>query len=82
MYHDELKPINGTGWKAKKKPSSFFPDSWDQEKVLMEISHAFENKALVTGSSYRYTGYTSEKIKIEMIIREGKIETAYPIFNP
>lgn len=82
MYHDDLKTINGTGWKTKKKASTFFPDSWNQDKILMEISHAFESKTIVPGSSYRYTGYTSEKIKIEMIIREGKIETAFPIFNP
>ena len=82
MYHEDLKPINGTGWKAKKKTSTFFPDSWDQNKVLTEISHAFESKTLKPGSSYRYTGYTSEGIEIEMIIRDEKIETAYPIFNP
>lgn len=79
MYHQDLKPINGTGWKKKGSLSTFFPDSWNHEKVLIEISHAMENKMLVAGFANKYRGTTSNGITIEMFINNGILDTAYPI---
>ncbi len=78
----EVKDANGN-FIAKKSNggySTFFPDSWDQMRVLDEIKHARNNKKFVSGNEY--WGYSKDgKIKIHMYLRnDGTIISAYPKF--
>ena len=63
---------------VKGNNSTFFSDSWNEEKVLYEISYAFENKQLVPSSTNKYRGTSASGIQIEMYINNGVIKTAYP----
>jgi Bacterial EndoU nuclease len=77
----EVKDTTGK-WIRKsgnKGYSSFFPDNWDKQKVLEEITHAFNNKVFDTGNTWK--GLTSNGIEIEMYIgTNGEIISAFPKF--
>lgn len=72
-----------------KKPSTFFPYIWSREIIQQKIIEAYKyaRKYKVepifqadTGN-FLLHGFTSEYIKIEMIINtKGQLITAYPIF--
>ena len=52
---------------GNKGYSSFFPDSWSKDKVKVEISNAFNNKAFVRGNEYK--GYSVDgNIEIRMYL--------------
>ncbi len=74
---DGLVNDQGTNWKVKKNKSTFFPDSWNTEKIQAEIAHAFKNKTLERGN--KYSGFTTGGKKITMYLDDvGKIKTAFP----
>ena len=56
-----VKELNA--WKQKSNPSTFFPDSWGEDKIQSVIKEASENLIEVNGRNY--TGVTSNGIKIE-----------------
>ncbi|MFL5729545.1 MAG: EndoU domain-containing protein [Cytophagaceae bacterium] len=67
-------------WIRKEGRSSFYPDAWSKEKVLSEITSAFNNPAKVSkgtkwesvsDSGIKISGYTNE---------QGQITTAYPLY--
>ncbi|MBK8474374.1 MAG: EndoU domain-containing protein [Sphingobacteriales bacterium] len=90
----ERTPTNMGCYKAKLlKPDGsfmynkdFFPDEWDENKVIDEIKVAWGNmvdKQDVWGSG-KYLGYTSppENIPVEIKMDGNKIKTAWPRWNP
>lgn len=67
-------------WVQKTAESSFFPVSWTENKILSEISSAFNNKALITGNTWE--GMSNSGILIRMYIKtDGSniIISAFPI---
>ncbi|HDR7448521.1 hypothetical protein COF68_31665 [Bacillus toyonensis] len=64
---------------AKTALSSFSPRDWDRVQVLDSIKEAYNNKIQV--DTVRYTGQTSLGFKVEMIIKNNEIITAYPIYT-
>ncbi|MDM5153542.1 WXG100 family type VII secretion target [Bacillus sp. DX1.1] len=66
--------------KLKNAKSTFFPKDWTEQQVIDSINEAFNNKELYKGN--RYIGITTNGIKIEMQIKNGKITSAYPIYTP
>ncbi|MBF7149963.1 EndoU domain-containing protein [Bacillus toyonensis] len=64
---------------AKTALSSFFPRDWDRVQVLDSIKEAFNNKVQV--DTVRYVGQTSHGFKVEMIIKNNEIITAYPVYT-
>jgi Bacterial EndoU nuclease len=68
-------------WIRKEGRSSFYPDNWSKEKVLKEITSAFNDPSKiskgakwesVSDSGIKISGYTNE---------QGQITTAYPIYK-
>ncbi|TKI88263.1 hypothetical protein FC695_37965, partial [Bacillus cereus] len=59
--------------------SSFFPKDWDRVQVLDSIKEAYDNKIQV--DTVRYVGQTSHGFKVEMIIQNNEIITAYPVYT-
>lgn len=79
VYKARVK-INGV---EKPTPSTFFPDSWSEEKVLKAINSAFNNKKYHSKSNvpsndiYRAT---IEGVEIEMYVEiaTGKLVSVFP----
>ena len=66
------------------KKKSFWPDTWDEFKVVDEIEHAFGNKVYKPElSPNTWEGTTTGGQKIRMFIKEsdGSIISAFPILD-
>jgi len=66
-------------WINKSKPTNFFPDKWTLQKLFKELDVAYRNK--VHFKSAIYYGYTTEKIKVKIIIKENKALTMFPLIE-
>ena len=66
-------------WRVKKKPSTFFPDDWSQQRIQEELAIAFQNKKFQSGNAYN--GKMSNGVKVRFHIENGIIKSAYPNFN-
>jgi hypothetical protein len=73
-----LNPATGT-WVRKGPPSTFFPDSWSQTRVVDEIRGAYAN-GTVQGSSWR--GVSPSGVPIRGYLdQNGDIVTAFPVMG-
>jgi hypothetical protein len=81
LFKAKVKVKNGNGkWVAKVSNqgySTFYPESWSEEKTEKEILHAFDNKRKVNGDLWE--GKSSEGIIIQMYLRDDNtIASAFP----
>jgi hypothetical protein len=69
-------------FQGEKYAKTFFPQEWDEVKVIEKIIEAFNNSVVkeFNGITYKLEGITTEGIKIFMAIdKEGVVKTIYPI---
>jgi len=66
-------------WLKKSSPTHFFPDNWTLQKLFKELDNAYMNKTHFDGSIY--FGYTSEKIKVKIIIKGNNALTMFPVIK-
>ncbi|GHU39256.1 hypothetical protein FACS1894192_12440 [Bacilli bacterium] len=66
--------INGT---TKNSYSTFFPKEWSNQKIIDEINYAYGNMELSKRPGV-YKGTASNGMEIEIQIKNGKIDSAYP----
>lgn len=79
VYTATIAVQHGSQW--REKFSSFFPDSMDREDVVSVVLHAFENSENPSAQPWRgpsglgfdVQGYT---------LRDGDINTAFPVYEP
>jgi len=70
-----------SAWIRKEARSSFYPDEWSKEKVLKEITSAFNSPAKVSKGS-KWESVSDSGIKISGYTNDqGQITTAYPIYR-
>jgi hypothetical protein len=68
-------------WIKKEGRSSFYPDGWSKEKVLMEITSAFSNPDKIS-SGPKWESISDSGIKISGYTnQQGQITTAYPRYK-
>ena len=66
-------------WVDKSNPTHFFPDNWTIQKLFKELDNAYLNKTHYEDSIY--FGYTSEKIKVKIIVKNDNALTMYPVIE-
>lgn len=78
IYEAKVAVKNASGALVhKKRESTFFPDSWSQQKIKEEVSGAFKNKT--TAADGKWLGTSPSGVKIEGYLDpHGNIATAYP----
>lgn len=76
----EIKnPTDGNYIEKLAPETSIFPPSWSDNKTLLEISIAFENRSFVDGNTYK--GFSSFGFEIRMYVNSNnEIISAFPIF--
>lgn len=67
--------INGV---LKGPKSTFFPRDWTPQQVIDSVNEAFDNRVNIKNN--KFIGKTSTGMKIEIILRNDKIISAYPIY--
>ncbi len=65
----------------KKERSSFFPRDWTQEQVEKAILEAYENSKPAPLNPTVLRGTAAGGMVIEIRTKNGKIQTAYPIYK-
>jgi hypothetical protein len=64
----------------KQQQSSFFPQSWNKEKIVLEIKGAYANS--MSDSTGKWSEESSSGIKIEGgRDKDGGIATAFPKYE-
>lgn len=57
----------------------FFPDDWDEYKVVEEIKYAWPNKTQIPGDNFAYWGYLTNGQRIKIVLNtNGTIKTCFP----
>ncbi|MEM5687568.1 EndoU domain-containing protein [Bacillus cereus] len=56
-----------------------FPKDWNRVQVVDSIKEAYTNRVQIAPN--KYVGQTSSGFKVEMIIENGEITTAYPKYT-
>lgn len=67
--------INGV---PKGPKSTFFPKEWTPQQVIDSVNEAYNNKVNIKNN--KYIGKTSSGMEVELILRNDKIISAYPIY--
>jgi hypothetical protein len=68
---------DGGQWLGKN--STFYPDAMSREEVIEAVLHAFRSRT--SGSSEKFRGPSGHGFTIEGYFQNGRINTAYPIFQ-
>jgi hypothetical protein len=64
-----------------KNNSSMFPLSWDPTTYMFEIQYAYNNRKQCEIYPFKFHSVTMSGIPVEFIIKDGKLRTAYPIYE-
>ena len=59
--------------------STFFPKEWNEDQVISAINEAYKNKVPNPKVTDSFRG-ESNGVIIDMFIKNGKIESAFPIW--
>ncbi|MGG3510300.1 WXG100 family type VII secretion target [Paenibacillus lautus] len=62
----------------KGPKSTFFPKEWTPQQVVDAVNEAFNNKVNIKNN--KYIGKTSSGMEIEIILRNDKIISAFPVY--
>lgn len=77
----EVKDPRTGEWVRKRTQSTFFPESWDRQRVRREVLEAYANKTDMPDGAW--TGTSRSGMKIEGFVDEtGRITSAYPRTEP
>ncbi|HYU35082.1 MAG TPA: EndoU domain-containing protein [Thermoanaerobaculia bacterium] len=71
--------IRTSGGRWLGKQSTFYPDRMSRQDVLAAILNAYRRRT--TGSSEQFRGPSGQGFTIEGWYQNGRINTAYPIFQ-
>ncbi|MEL0454591.1 EndoU domain-containing protein [Flavobacteriaceae bacterium SZ-1-7] len=75
----EFYDVRTKKWIVKKIPSTFFPKNWNLATLLMECKFAFDRLKAENLIDGKVKSVTQSKIEVEMIIKNGKLKSLYPI---
>ena len=79
MARFEFYNVRTNKWIEKKTPSTFFPKNWNLATLLMECKFAFDKLQVSDLSDTKIKSITKSNIEVEMIIKNGKLKSLYPL---
>ena len=62
----------------KGPKSTLFPKNYSPQEVINAVNEAFSNKKIYKNNIYR--GKSKSGMEIEFVIKNGKIDSAYPLY--
>lgn len=77
VYVADVEIRNGAGRWLRKR-STFYPDRMSRQQVIAAILHAFRGRA---GGGEKFRGPSGHGFTIEGYFQNGRINTAYPIYQ-
>jgi hypothetical protein len=79
VYTAEVEIRGGAGGRWLEKGSTLYPDALSRQDVLQAILHAFRERT--TGRAEKFRGPSGRGFTIEGYFQNGRINTAYPIYQ-
>jgi hypothetical protein len=76
VYMAEVEIRDGGHW--IEKGSTFYPDALSRQEVIQAVLHAFRGR---TGDGEKFRGPSGHGFTIEGYFQNGRINTAYPIYQ-
>ncbi|MCL7819274.1 EndoU domain-containing protein [Pasteurella multocida] len=65
--------------KGNKGVSTMFPKTWTEDRLKVELEHAFRNRSRVADTKNKWEGTTKSGVKVEWVInKDGYLSTVYP----
>ncbi|MCL7765921.1 EndoU domain-containing protein [Pasteurella multocida] len=65
--------------KNKDSISTMFPRTWTEDRLKVELEHAFNNRVPMEKFENKWEGITKSGVKVEWVInKEGYLSTVYP----
>ncbi|MFC1100648.1 EndoU domain-containing protein [Pasteurella multocida] len=65
--------------KNKDSTSTMFPRTWTEDRLKVELEHAFRNRSRVADTKNKWEGTTKSGVKVEWVInKDGYLSTVYP----
>ncbi len=77
VYTAEVEIRSGGDWLPKR--STLYPDRLSRDAVIQAALHAFASRT--TGGAEKFRGPSGQGFTIEGYYQNGRINSAYPIFN-
>lgn len=77
----EFYDKNTSKWIQKKASSTFFPKTWTPTDLFNECDFANSNKIKKASSTYVYSSKTISGIPVEIIIKNEKLTSIYPVIK-
>ena len=71
---------NSKKWIPKSRPSTFFPVNWTLQELVDECRMAYNNRKVL--SDVKHIGATRKGIPVIFIIKNGKLKSVYPHYDP
>jgi len=70
---------NSNKWIKKANSTTFFPRSWNLQRLVLECKPAYEKRIRLT--ERKYIGLTQSGVSITMIFDNGRLKTIYPNYE-
>lgn len=65
--------------KNQDSVSMMFPRTWTEDRLKVELAHAFRNRSRVADTKNKWEGTTKSGVKAEWVInKDGYLSTVYP----
>jgi hypothetical protein len=77
VYTADVEIRDGGRW--LEKTSTLYPDAMSRDQVIAAVLHAFHERA--SGGGEKFRGPSGRGFTIEGYFQDGRINTAYPIFQ-
>jgi hypothetical protein len=81
VWEAKIEVLNRNNkWIPKEKPTTFFPESWTLQQLIVECEKAYNEKVKL--SECVYMGYTKSGIPVKFIFDSNfDLKTIYPIYE-
>ena len=74
------KPFLEKSGKEKDSVSTMFPRTWNEDRLKVELAHAFKNGRLSKEGERKWVGTTRSGVEVEWFFdKKGNISTVYPV---
>ena len=74
-----VKPFLEKASREKDSVSTMFPRTWTQDRLRVELEHAFKNASKVPSTKSKWKGVTKSGVEVRWYVKEnGKIDTINP----
>jgi hypothetical protein len=81
VWEAEITVYSETKKKSFKKTSTLFPKDWSANDFMLEIFEAFKTRIKIEDTDYCYSGKTITGVPVNLIIKDDKLLSTYPVYT-